>query len=116
MVLLSGVKNTVLLWVLIVSACGNPTKKNDSKIVLDSVAVVPKTPKPVLVAANRTAEYLRLLRGKKVGVVANQTTVIFKTEDTYIHLVDSLLSSQVAIKKVFAPEHGFRGRPTQAKR
>ncbi len=109
MVLLSGVKNTVLLWVLIVSACGNPTKKNDVKIVVDTLAVVPKTPKPVVVAANRTSEYLPLLQGKKVGIVANQTTVIFKTGDTYTHLVDSLLSSQVDIKKVFAPEHGFRG-------
>jgi len=109
MVLLSGVKNTVLLWVLILSACGNPTEKSDSEVAVDSVALAPKTPKPVVVAANRTSEYLSLLQGKKVGVVANQTTVIFKNGDTYTHLVDSLLSLQVDVKKVFAPEHGFRG-------
>ena len=29
---------------------------------------------------------------------------------TYVHLVDSLVVNGISIKKVFAPEHGFRGR------
>ncbi|MFT7067024.1 MAG: hypothetical protein ACJAUO_002612 [Sediminicola sp.] len=62
----------------------------------------------LIIAANRTQEYLPLLRNKKVGVVANQTSVIFKKQG-HTHLVDSLLSLQVDVKKVFAPEHGFRG-------
>ncbi|MEM7380445.1 MAG: DUF1343 domain-containing protein, partial [Bacteroidota bacterium] len=51
-------------------------------------------------------------KGKKIGVVANQTSVIFKGTETptYTHLVDSLLSLEVDIQKVFAPEHGFRGK------
>ncbi len=72
--------------------------------------------KPIIVAANRINAYLPLLRDKKVGVVGNQTTIIFKSpsEDSkasipYIHLVDSLLALHIDIKKVFAPEHGFRG-------
>ncbi len=66
----------------------------------------------VIVAANRTASYLPLLNGKKIGVVANQTSVIFKETETptYTHLVDSLLALEVDIQKVFAPEHGFRGK------
>jgi uncharacterized protein YbbC (DUF1343 family) len=60
------------------------------------------------VAANRTEVYLPLLEGKKVGIVANPTSVIFK-EEGHTHLVDSLVSLGVDVKKVFAPEHGFRG-------
>ncbi|NJB72677.1 uncharacterized protein YbbC (DUF1343 family) [Saonia flava] len=65
---------------------------------------------PILVGANRTDAYLPILQGKKVGVVANQTSVVFKGNNTYTHLVDSLLSLKVDVKKVFAPEHGFRGK------
>ena len=65
--------------------------------------------KPIVVAANRTAEYLPKLQGKRVGIIANQTSVIFK-KDGHTHLVDSLLSLGIDIKKVFAPEHGFRGQ------
>ena len=59
--------------------------------------------------ANRTEAYIPLLEGKRVGIVANQTSVIFK-ENKYIHLVDSLVSKGLTINKVFAPEHGFRGK------
>lgn len=48
--------------------------------------------------------YLRLLQGKPVAVFANATSVIGKT-----HLVDSLLKRGIAIRKIFSPEHGFRG-------
>ena len=56
------------------------------------------------VGAERTASYLPLLAGKRVGVVTNQTGLIGSR-----HLVDSLLSSDIHVVKVFAPEHGFRG-------
>lgn len=48
--------------------------------------------------------YLDSLRGKRIAIVGNQTSMIGKT-----HLVDTLLSLGIDIKKVFAPEHGFRG-------
>lgn len=49
-------------------------------------------------------EYLPLVKGKKVVVVANQTSIVNGK-----HLVDQLLSKGVNLVKVFAPEHGFRG-------
>lgn len=58
----------------------------------------------IQVGAERTAEYLPLLQGRRVAVVTNQTGVIGP-----VHLVDSLLGSGVQVVKVFAPEHGFRG-------
>ncbi len=58
----------------------------------------------ITVGAARTQLYLGELKGKRVGIVANQTSLIGRT-----HIVDSLLSLGIELKKVFAPEHGFRG-------
>lgn len=52
----------------------------------------------------RMTLYLDSLRGRRVAIVANQSSLIGKT-----HLVDTLLSLGIRIQKVFAPEHGFRG-------
>ncbi len=65
--------------------------------------------KVIVTAANQTQLYLKKLKGKRVAIVANQTSVISKGT-TYVHLVDSLISLKVNVKKVFAPEHGFRGK------
>ena len=54
--------------------------------------------------AGSTAEYVPLLKGKKIALVVNQTSVIGKT-----HLLDTLLALHIKVKKIFAPEHGFRG-------
>ncbi len=103
MPILSIFKSTVLLLFLVFSSCKGQQKEtiSSSEPTTDALA-------PIKVAANRTEVYLPLLKGKKVGVVANPTSVIFN-EHGYTHLVDSLLSSGVDVKKVFAPEHGFRG-------
>ena len=56
-------------------------------------------------AAMQLDDYLPMLEGKRVGVVGNQTSIIGVT-----HLVDSLLSLGVDIRKIYTPEHGFRGK------
>ncbi len=91
---LNFIKNTVLLFVLTLLSCRNQTNS--------------QVQKPLRVGAQQTETYLPILKNKNVGILANQTSVIFK-EDGYTHLVDSLLSLNIAVKKVFAPEHGFRG-------
>jgi len=65
----------------------------------------------IKVAAEQTELYVNLLKGKNIAVVANQTSVIDtrNKKQEIRHLVDSLLSLGIKIKKVFAPEHGFRG-------
>lgn len=50
-------------------------------------------------------EYLPLLRNNRVAVCANQTSIIGPT-----HLVDTLLSQNIQVVKIFCPEHGFRGK------
>jgi len=67
--------------------------------------------------AERTNLYLSLLKGKNVAVVGNQTSVIKNTSShtkKFTHLVDSLLSLNINLKKVFSPEHGFRGKADAA--
>src|SRR5690554_3997252 len=54
--------------------------------------------------ADQLEEYLPLLKGKKVGLMGNQTSIV-----GYEHLVDVLLENQVDLRFAFAPEHGFRG-------
>ncbi len=57
-----------------------------------------------LPAADQTDLYFHLLKDKQIGIVANQTSRIAN-----VHLVDSLINAGFHLKKVFAPEHGFRG-------
>ena len=46
----------------------------------------------------------------RVAVVANQTSVIGDgRKGESVHLVDTLLALGIDVRKVFAPEHGFRG-------
>lgn len=54
--------------------------------------------------AHRISVYLPLIKGKKVGIFANQTSTVGNR-----HLVDTLRNLGVDIKVIFGPEHGFRG-------
>ena len=58
----------------------------------------------VLVGAADTAAYFPLLRGRRVAVLANQTSRVGD-----VHLVDLLHRSGMRLTGIFSPEHGFRG-------
>ncbi|NQU55051.1 MAG: DUF1343 domain-containing protein [Bacteroidetes bacterium] len=58
----------------------------------------------IVTGAEQWEEYLPLLKGKSVGLVVNHTSMVGDN-----HLVDFLLSKNVKVEKIFAPEHGFRG-------
>lgn len=75
-------------------------------LILTSVFCQPseKTDTNILPGAYRMEVYLPYLKGKRVGVFANQTSMVGQT-----HLVDTLRKRGVNIVKIFAPEHGFRG-------
>ena len=60
----------------------------------------------VITGAERMDQYLPLIKGKRVGMVVNHTSIV-GTE--HVHLLDTLLKQKINIVKVFAPEHGFRG-------
>ncbi|NQX52458.1 DUF1343 domain-containing protein [Pedobacter panaciterrae] len=97
------------LLTLSLQACGSSTK----------IALNPAVPNPYKVkaenfdkpkaeelrtGAEQTELYVPYLKGKRVGMVVNPTSIIGK-ETT----VDSLLALGVKVVKIFGPEHGFRG-------
>ncbi|CAN5132541.1 DUF1343 domain-containing protein [soil metagenome] len=59
---------------------------------------------PILTGADQINQYLPYLKGKRIALVVNQTSIIGSKPS-----VDSLLGRGVQIVKIFGPEHGFRG-------
>jgi len=59
----------------------------------------------VVSAADLPNRYVHVLKGKTVGVVANQSARVGNTM-----LVDYLLSQGIQVVRVFSPEHGFGGK------
>ncbi|MFD2933664.1 exo-beta-N-acetylmuramidase NamZ family protein [Spirosoma flavum] len=71
----------------------------------DVVTTIPKKAnQKVLTGAEQISAYLPYLKGKRIGMVVNQTSIIGSKPS-----VDSLVSLGVDIVKIFGPEHGFRG-------
>jgi uncharacterized protein YbbC (DUF1343 family) len=62
--------------------------------------------KKIIPGADQTELYFNYLKGKNIGMVINQTSVIGNSR---MVSVDSLLKRGIAVKKIFGPEHGFRG-------
>ena len=60
----------------------------------------------VRMGAEQMEKLLPLLEGKRIALVVNHTSVVGRS---HTHLLDTLLSLKVDVRKVFAPEHGFRG-------
>lgn len=99
-----------LTSLIALSACGQPKpleqevlgKKSpeNRKLMIRNV----KLPSTIKTGAEQTEKYLPLLKGKRVGMVVNPTSII-GTQTS----VDSLLKRGVKIQKIFGPEHGFRG-------
>lgn len=61
-------------------------------------------PKTVKCGADQLDKLLPMLKGKRVALVVNHTSLVGST-----HLADTLKSLGVNIVKIFGPEHGFRG-------
>ena len=87
----------VLLFALVMASCGGEAQAHGA------------TEQPqrgeVLVGATDTAQYMPLLRGKRVAVLANHTAM-FSSEE---HIVDMMHREGINLAGIFAPEHGFRG-------
>ncbi len=81
----------IRIWVigvfLLSSSCSAQTIK--SKLVLGAEQMDLLLPK---------------LKDKNIGLVVNNTALVGKT-----HLADTLIAHGVQLKKIFGPEHGFRG-------
>ncbi len=124
-------KNTVLLFIFLGISCRSTTGSeventksgiDDSKTEGTVTNQVTTDDKPIVVGADQIGLYIPLLKGKHIGIVANQTSVLSVLQRVEInastmgskmvshHLVDYLHDyGGIEVKKVFAPEHGFRG-------
>jgi uncharacterized protein YbbC (DUF1343 family) len=88
----------LLGFILISVSCWVPNSKGTALITTANVNAI-------RTGAEQTDQYLPYINGKRVAILANQTTIIGQT-----HLVDSLQKSGIQVVKVFGPEHGFRGQ------
>jgi uncharacterized protein YbbC (DUF1343 family) len=101
---------TILTMVVLVVfiACNPITSKVAGVVQYKADAVQnSKTALPeIICGADRTDLYVEALKGKNIGLVVNQTAIIGPNK---VLLVDTLLARGLVIKKIFGPEHGFRG-------
>lgn len=96
--------NVLLLFV----GCGNKSASNElvviGKIQVDTI---------IQTGASQFEQYAPFLKGKKVGIVTNQTGIVQKKHQmNYLEsmsIVDFLMQEKVNLQKIYAPEHGFRG-------
>jgi len=114
----------LLAYLFISSSCGLGEKIRTRNLSTDSK--LPSTTSNIKTGADNSLAYLPILKDKKVGVVTNQTGIVFS--DSIYHLpdegqmthieaydrkqlllVDFLLKNKIAVQKIYAPEHGFRG-------
>lgn len=113
-----------MLCILMISCANKQTiKSSENKAAKDTLIVKTETVQPIIVGADRISEYIQLIRNKNIAIVANQTSVMtilqrrrggnatMGSAMVQHHLVDYLNSNYgVKVKKVFSPEHGFRGK------
>ncbi|MFK8059780.1 MAG: exo-beta-N-acetylmuramidase NamZ domain-containing protein [Polaribacter sp.] len=118
-------KSTYLFLFLLMNfkliSCAKPVQNSELKVKSNKKDTILKT------GAERTNLYLKFLKGKNVAIVANQTSVLSALQRAEVapnvmgskkvtqHLVDYLHNyNGINIRKVFAPEHGFRGKADAA--
>ena len=90
-------------------SCGSSSNKNQTNKNNYPIADIQPFVKPIIseiqTGADNFEAYIPVLKGKKTGVVTNQTGIL----SNKTHLVDFLLEEKIQVSKIFAPEHGFRG-------
>ncbi len=118
-------KNTVLFSILFIVGCGKSIRPTTQyKIDSDGLKRKPLTTlndkKEIITGAENFDAYLPYLENKRVGIVTNQTGIVSyiaehdaspkeRGQQETSSVVDLLLTKQVNVQKIYAPEHGFRG-------
>ncbi len=105
----------LIIFLFVLSSFKNHSAENPGSIrTPKGLFISDSTQLRIVPAADLLNSYLPALRDKNIAVVANQTSIVSRgwqaENNNYVHLIDTLLGHNIAIKKVFAPEHGFRGK------
>ncbi|WP_035668276.1 exo-beta-N-acetylmuramidase NamZ domain-containing protein [Flavobacterium sp. 83] len=100
-------KTFLCLTFLIIISTSCSARKTDlsGTVKLDLEKAKNNSSAAIKTGADNYKNYLPLLKNKRIGIVTNQTGIL----SNKTHLVDFLLQKNIAIQKIFAPEHGFRG-------
>ena len=91
-----------LSLLIFIASCS--AQKNQKVITHQQPGATETQESRIIPGAERMNVYLPLIKGKRIGIFANQTSMVGD-----VHLVDTLKKSGVDIKVIFGPEHGFRG-------
>jgi uncharacterized protein YbbC (DUF1343 family) len=105
-------KSTLKLFSLIfvclvcafIQSCSVKGEKQAGTFILESMDTQKQIIKTIQPGAEQLAQYVPTIKNKKVGLVVNHTSRVGER-----HLVDTLLSLEINIVKLFSPEHGFTG-------
>lgn len=65
----------------------------------------------IIVGAERTEDYFPYLENKRLAILANQTSLV---KD--VPLLDTLINAGFDVRKVFSPEHSYRGKMEAGKK
>ncbi|NIJ51784.1 exo-beta-N-acetylmuramidase NamZ family protein [Dyadobacter arcticus] len=106
MKLLSAIFCIIASISLLITCVKSSSQKSPQLAGNDSISTLSKngSAQKLMTGADQIPAYLDYLKGKKVGIVVNQTSIIGSTP-----MVDSLVALGVNIVTIFGPEHGFRG-------
>ncbi|RYE21334.1 MAG: DUF1343 domain-containing protein, partial [Sphingobacteriales bacterium] len=103
-------KITAITFLIGATTCNQPLPQDTAEQQKTDTSASSTTHRPVIKTiipgADRTELYVEQLKGKSVGMVVNQTSIIGTKK---IATVDSLLKRGISVRKIFGPEHGFRG-------
>lgn len=101
--MVANLTKIVVFSLLVQINCGRNVPSQPGTDNSETPQEEPQTP-TLQTGAEQMELLLPKLKGKSIGLVVNQTSRVGAS-----HLVDTLLSSGISIKAIFAPEHGFRG-------
>jgi len=95
-----------LLTATLLLACVSCAAKSGTQAVTQTPPeTTTDTTKAVVVGAARVDAYVPLLKGKRIGLLSNQTGMVGDQ-----HTVDVMLANGLNVVTIFSPEHGFRGK------
>src|SRR5690606_38697168 len=72
-------KNTFLFVLITMVSCGRTTGQTENVVTGNTPEI--QEEKPIIVGANRLDIYLPLLKGKRIGLVGNQSSVVFQMNE-----------------------------------
>lgn len=110
-------KITFLFFGLLLISCSTNRKldSHSSKdLTFDTNQTVERHKGSIIIGAERFEQYILACKDKNIGIVTNQTGVIANQPNPqfpneFTHILDFLLTKNIKVTTIFAPEHGFRG-------